>query len=142
MSQSQIVEYAALRKAVIFKRFLFWMDKIVAAEKKVQKASVDLVSNIPAKELNSLAPDGNRFFLVDGEKVEHYQHAVSEYCKVHDELFSLLEKLEQKYPAIFLTEEGLSRKLGLIQQREAYLRIIKEFRPAEGVVSSEQINEC
>lgn len=134
MNQLQVVEYASLRKTSIFKRFMFWMDKLVSAEKKVQKASMELVSDIPAKELNSLAPDGNRLFLVDGEKVERYQLAVSEYCKVHDELFSLLEKLEQKYPAIFLTEEGLSRKLGLIQQREVFLKLISEFKPVEGGV--------
>lgn len=122
-------EYTDLRKSAEYKRFLFWLDKIVAAEKDVQKASLKLTSNLSAEELNSLQPSGNRLFKVDGEAVQSYQNAVDQYCKVHDNLFSKLERLEQKYPAIFLSKDGLERKMGLIQQKELYLKIVGEFTP-------------
>ncbi|TPE68006.1 hypothetical protein [Halalkalibacterium halodurans] len=132
MNNQHKAEYANLRKTDEFRSFLFWLNKIVDAEKEVKKASMGLTSNITTDELNSLSPDGKRQFVVDGEAVEHYQRAVSKYCKVHDKLFSVLEKLEQKYPAIFMTEEGKARKLGLTQQKEMYLTIIGELTPIEG----------
>lgn len=128
-STQELAEYMVLRKTPDFKRFLFWMDKIVEAEKEVNKASMRLTSNMSAEVLNSLHLNGKRDFIADGETVESYQKAVADYCKIHNNLFALLEKLENKYPAIFLTKDGLERKMGLIQQKELYLKILGEFIP-------------
>lgn len=127
----KLAEYTNLRKTTDFKRFMFYLDKIVTVEKEVQKSSMKLTTNLSAEELNSLHPDGNRLFEVNGEAAENYQTAVANYCKVHDNLFVVLERLEQKYPTIFLTKDGLQRKLGLIQQKELYLRVIGGFIPKE-----------
>ncbi|KON88981.1 hypothetical protein AF332_20770 [Sporosarcina globispora] len=129
MNTKTLNEYTDLRKTTEYKRFLFWLDKIVAAEKDVQNASMKLTSNLSAEELNSLQLGGNRIFQVNGESVENYQKVVADYCKVHEKLFSKLERLEQKYPAIFLSKDGLERKMGLIQQKALYLKVVGEFTP-------------